>query len=333
MLMDCWDSDAEARLSAANVALRMEQFIATNINDLSCQDSNQAKAVVTAVPATVIDMIRRAEHSQSSPPPYYSPTDPIPFQQQQQQSDVSRQDSTITAATNASQSIPIVTERPTEHSQSGPPPYSEPAEDYVPFYQTQFQRNRGPILAQQKHQVSMPHIFSSEPDQGRAPRGHMAARCTHSLRSNYQYESEIKELETSNKSESLSLRNMATVARESINIEEDIRELSQSLCTTTVDERPLNVDNATNTDHIILGGHNRISGSSFNSDSGYLNAHSDLSRSDVTTSHYATESDQDQELLAEGGATVTSKEEGSLLLDSVLQIENSGNSESTVTSV
>ncbi len=332
MLIECWDGDAEARLSAANVALQMEQLVATNIDDLFHPDSNQARTVVaTALPTALLDVNRPTEHSQSSPPPYYSPTDPIPFQQQ---SDVSRQDSAVTTTTNTSQSVTVDTERPTEHSQSGPPPYSEQTEDYVSFGQNRFPFSRGPILTQQRHQVSMPHIFSSEPGQSSAPRGHMAARCTHSLRSNYHYEAEMKQLRATDKSESLSLRNV-TAARTSV---EEIRELSQSPFGTTIDERGLDHDDVT-TDDPSVGGHELDS--SLNSDSGFLNAHSDLSHSDTTTGHYATESDQDQETLAsfaEAGEALVSEEElleaGTVLVDfQAMQIENSGNSASTITSV
>lgn len=329
MLTDCWDGDAEARLSAANVALRMEQYITTNINDLSRQDSNHSKTVATAVPTAMMDVSRPAEHSQSSPPPYYSPTDPIPFQQQ---SDVSRRDSTVTTATNASQSVAVDMEKPTEHSQSGPPPYSEPAEDYVPFRQNQPSFTRGPILAQQSHQVSMPHIFSSESEQGRSPRGHMAARCTHSLRSNYQYEAEMKQLKKTNKSESLSLRNMtATTAQTSVEIEENIRELSHSPFSSTIDERGLDVDDVASSNHVSLGGHNNVSASSLNSDSGFANTHSDLSHSDTIPGHYATESDQDQETLAsfvEDG--VITRDQNLMVEGTMNSVENSG---STVTSI
>ena len=339
-LYECWDDDAEARLSAANVSLRMKQLIATNINDIARQDSTQTTAVPTTsiIPAEAVAMNRPTEHSQSSPPPYYSPTDPIPFQQQ---SDISRQEST--SAITTLQSDTVETDEQAEHSQSGPPPYYGPTpEDYLLFQQTTFPFNRGPIRAQQRHQVSMPHICS-DTEHSRTPRGHMAARCTHSLRSSYHYEQEMRQLNNFNKSESLSLRNMAA-AQESVGeMEEEIRELSQSPLGTTLEERIDDMMSEAATredDNMASPDRQQLDISDFtlnlNSDSGILNAHSDLSHSD-TTGLVPAESDTD--------ALTSSVDSGVLSIDQDKMVEgatnfrclphteNNENSASTVTSV
>ena len=315
----------------------MKQLIATNINDIARKDSTQTVPTSIIAPEAVA-MNRPTEHSQSSPPPYYSPTDPIPFQQQ---SDISRQEST--SAITTLQSDTVETDEQAEHSQSGPPPYYGPTpEDYLLFQQTMFTFNRGPIRGQQRHQVSMPHICS-DTEHSRTSRGHMAARCTHSLRSSYHYEQEMRQLNNFNKSESLSLRNMAA-AQESVGeMEEEIRELSQSPLGTTLEERIDDMMSEAAThgdDNVASPDGQQLDISDFtlnlNSDSGILNAHSDLSHSD-TTGLVPAESDTD--------ALTSSVDSGVLSIDQDKMVEgatnfrclphteNNENSASTVTSV
>ena len=77
----------------------------------------------------------------------------------------------------------------------------------------------------------MPHIYPLDSEQGypRIGNGHMSARCTRSLRSSLHYEQEMVQLNSFNRSESLSLRNSPILsggmAQE---MNEVIRELSQS---------------------------------------------------------------------------------------------------------
>ena len=88
-LHECWDDDAEARLSAANVSLRLQELIHTDISDIIKQDSVDMTTVSSSVPPEVIPMLnmnRPTEYLQSSPPFCYNPADPIPVQQFQFQS-------------------------------------------------------------------------------------------------------------------------------------------------------------------------------------------------------------------------------------------------------
>ena len=171
----------------------------------------------------------------------------------------------------------------------------------------------------------------------------MAARCTHSLRSSYHYEQEMRQLNNFNKSESLSLRNMAT-AQESVGeMEEEIRELSQSPLGTTLEERIDDMMSEAATredDNMASPDRQQLDISDFtlnlNSDSGILNAHSDLSHSD-TTGLVPAESDTD--------ALTSSVDSGVLSIDQDKMVEgatnfrclphteNNENSASTVTSV
>ena len=83
-LHECWDDDAEARLSAANVSLRLQELIHTNISDITRQDSIDMTTVSSSVPSeniSMFDIHRSTEYSQSSPPSCYSLTDSTPVQQ------------------------------------------------------------------------------------------------------------------------------------------------------------------------------------------------------------------------------------------------------------
>ena len=79
--MECWDEDPEARLSAANVVYRMEEFTkdSLGINDKDCTPSSGSSAHYSNTMAMGSNTIAIGqpigECSQSSPPPY-SPTDP-----------------------------------------------------------------------------------------------------------------------------------------------------------------------------------------------------------------------------------------------------------------
>lgn len=86
-MVECWDEDPEARLSAANVVYRMEEFtkatLGMNMDDCTpssgtCSSAHYANTMATSSSnATNTIAIGQpiGECSQSSPPPY-SPTDP-----------------------------------------------------------------------------------------------------------------------------------------------------------------------------------------------------------------------------------------------------------------
>lgn len=81
-MVECWDEDPEARLSAANVVYRMEEFtketLGVNIEDhtLSSGGSSTRYSNTMATSSNAIAIGQPiGECSQSSPPPY-SPTDP-----------------------------------------------------------------------------------------------------------------------------------------------------------------------------------------------------------------------------------------------------------------
>ena len=80
-MVECWDEDPEARLSAANVVYRMEEFTkeTLGINDKDCTPTSGSSAHYSNTMATSSNTIAIGqpigECSQSSPPPY-SPTDP-----------------------------------------------------------------------------------------------------------------------------------------------------------------------------------------------------------------------------------------------------------------
>lgn len=90
-MKDCWDRDPDARLTAANISYRIDTLynsspqVRNHVMRSSHLGPNQvplqnhapldrSQSHMTGVGAMLIQ-----EHSQSSPPPYYSPTDPIPF--------------------------------------------------------------------------------------------------------------------------------------------------------------------------------------------------------------------------------------------------------------
>ena len=82
--MECWDEDPEARLSAANVVYRMEEFTKELNQDNHSSGSGVSTQYNTMTSSNTMAMVPIGqppmECSQSSPPPYYSPTDPNSFQ-------------------------------------------------------------------------------------------------------------------------------------------------------------------------------------------------------------------------------------------------------------
>ena len=91
-LVECWDGDPEARLSAANIVYRMEEFV-KSMHEMNEEEDNGLSRSGTHVPQyqpvssvatyagdnmdpALTQIGRPTEYSQSSPPPYYSPTDP-----------------------------------------------------------------------------------------------------------------------------------------------------------------------------------------------------------------------------------------------------------------
>lgn len=87
--MECWDQDPEARLSAANIVYRMEEFFKTlfehNDEDRLSNSTPTHCQTVGTMATYNYDVIagqhigQPTEHSQSSPLPCYSPTDPNLF--------------------------------------------------------------------------------------------------------------------------------------------------------------------------------------------------------------------------------------------------------------
>ena len=88
-MVECWDEDPEARLSAANIVYRMEEFFKTALDpdekDHQSSGTTTQYQTVSTMPTYNNDTMTTAqigqptEYSQSSPPPYYSPTDPNLF--------------------------------------------------------------------------------------------------------------------------------------------------------------------------------------------------------------------------------------------------------------
>ena len=87
--MECWDQDPEARLSAANIVYRMEEFFKTlfehNDEDRRSNGTPTHCQTVSTMATYDYDVMtgqhigQPTEHSQSSPLPCYSPTDPNLF--------------------------------------------------------------------------------------------------------------------------------------------------------------------------------------------------------------------------------------------------------------
>ena len=79
-LVECWDEDPEARLSAANVIYRMEEFTKELCKSNRSSTSNMSTQYNTMATSSntmaMVSIGQPMECSQSSPPPYYSPTDP-----------------------------------------------------------------------------------------------------------------------------------------------------------------------------------------------------------------------------------------------------------------
>jgi len=191
----------------------MKHLISTSIEDVNSQDSvpiATAPNNMATGSAPVLDPHRPNEHSQSSPPPYYSPTDPAPFGSHRS-------------------------------------------------------------LAQQRHQVSMPHINQYS---GHTAGGHMAARCTRSLRSTY----------CEQEPPTFNFRRNSLVAGSQPNCEREeiIRELSQSPfgCTEPCPETGQIADSASldGQDVGFLALNEADRASNLNSDSGFENAHSEISQ-------------------------------------------------------
>lgn len=295
--------------------------------------------------------------------------------------------STLTNGTATIAAIEI--HRPTEHSQSSPPPYYSPT-DPIPFHGQRgaFPFVTGPIFTQHRRplfQTSMPHILSG--DNEHLSRGsphsitrqgnHMTARCTRSLRSSVHLEQELMRLNECNSSEALSVRNSLLLCNEHEHElsnhqtreseEELVRELSQSPRGQSHDSmshpseeegtvegniQSVRFDDSVSLDGRDLGpsvmflqsGDSDLT-SNLNSDSGILNSQSEVSHSNATTSssessHCERRSslDSDNEVLTSSmdSGVPSSKEMTVLEEDPILKLppsENSENSVSTVTSV
>ena len=88
-LVECWDEDPEARLSAANIVYRMEEFYKTllevNEEDHWSNGATTQSQTMGTMATYNCDVMagqhigQPTEHSQSSPLPCYSPTDPNLF--------------------------------------------------------------------------------------------------------------------------------------------------------------------------------------------------------------------------------------------------------------
>ena len=85
-MVECWDEDPEARLSAANIVYRMEEFFKTSLN-LNEEKQQPSGTTTHYQPNNTMVTYNRdmtigqpMECSQSSPPPCYSPTDPNSIQ-------------------------------------------------------------------------------------------------------------------------------------------------------------------------------------------------------------------------------------------------------------
>lgn len=91
LVRECWDEDPTARLTAGNIHYQMDDLCNSAPPQQQIQqghhhhhapsNSQQGHAPTTNQPHTLPDVVPVLfqEHSQSSPPPCYSPTDPIPF--------------------------------------------------------------------------------------------------------------------------------------------------------------------------------------------------------------------------------------------------------------
>ena len=82
LVRECWDEDPTARLTAGNIHYQMDDLYNSSpqiqqghapTNSQGHPPTNQPHALPDIGPVLF------QEHSQSSPPPCYSPTDPIPF--------------------------------------------------------------------------------------------------------------------------------------------------------------------------------------------------------------------------------------------------------------
>ena len=344
-LHECWDNDAEARLSAANVSFRMDELCDTNIEDI-IQSSEHGSTVMATVPSTstigtttiaTIEIHRPTEHSQSSPPPYYSPTDPTPF-----------------------------------HGQRGAFPFVI-GPIFTQHRRPLFQTSMPHILSGDNE-----HLSRGSPHSVTRPGYHMTARCTRSLRSSVYLEQEVLRLNECNSSEAMSVRNSLLLCNDepvnnqtSESEEEFVRELSQSPRGQTHESmsRPsdeeedtaegyvgtiqsVRLDDSTSLDgrdlrpsQTFLQSDGSDVTSNLNSDSGILNSQSEVSHSNATTSpsegsqcERRDSLDSDNEALTSSmDSGVPSSKEMTLLKDGTNSFpppsENSENSVSTVTSV
>lgn len=93
MITECWDADPESRLTAANIHYQMADLCNCSTQNLHDQMTKSHSPTVSHAPLNnsqshphdVCSLMFHGEHSQSSPPPCYSPTDPIPFSAMQNQ--------------------------------------------------------------------------------------------------------------------------------------------------------------------------------------------------------------------------------------------------------
>lgn len=273
-LHECWDNDPEARLSAANVSVRMEELCETKIEDIISHSEHiptgmsNVPNVSANVPGTLptLEIHIPPEHSQSSPPPYYSPTDPVPYHGQQD-------------------AFPFVS-RPvfTQHRR--------------PLFQTSMPH----IVCNDND-----HLSWGSPQSGARLGCHTSIRCTRSLRGSVHLEQEAMHLNECNSNEALSLRNSLlgseNAKRGSEEREETVKEFNQSpqgqfheSRRYQSEELRVGVENHTLTavplyesdiqpSSVVLhpGGKSDQIVSNVNADSGILNSESGVSHSNATS--------------------------------------------------
>lgn len=338
---ECWDSDPEARLPAANVSHRLEDLLNTTVNffedvpGASNVHGTTHQHTTTTVTmyndnVTTVDIRRPTEHSQSSPPPYYSPLDPF-----------------------------------SDH----PVPYHIPDPGLI-----QNQRPQRPYF-----QSSMPHIMQSDQERLHDASGvdyELTPRCSRSLRSSRVVERQGFQLNEYNSLKTLPVRNslvlcmeeretslgqlvdtpglesessVSSLSNESLEEEEASDSgVNSALHVIHVRDDDLSYDQRLAVESLLSNGSEQDS--NLNSDSGIQNLHSasthtsssecdDLSEhnnfphnsSDVSTDTISN----NNIVLTDCGVNpvISSSSERSISASALLPVETSGNSSITVTSV